>query len=294
MKKLNWGILSTAKIAREKVIPAMQASKLCRVAAIASRNGLQASRVAALLDIPVAYDSYEKLLADPAVDAVYIPLPNHLHVEWAIRSLQAGKHVLCEKPLALSSAEGNRLLEEAALHPELKIMEAFMYRFHPQWQSAKKMLDEGALGELKTIQSFFSYFNTDPANIRNQIETGGGSLMDIGCYCISLARFLFGREPVRVAGLVEFDPVLHTDRFASGMLDFVTGTASFTCSTQSAPYQRVNIVGTSARIEIEIPFNAPTDKPTRTWYHHAGAATSLYLIPSINIRFNAIFFPRPY
>ena len=284
MKKVRWGILSTAKIAREKVIPAMQAGKLCEVVAIASRNKEQGKSVADQLKIPVVYDSYEKLLDDPQIDAVYIPLPNHLHVEWTIKALQAGKHVLCEKPIGLSSAEAVQLLLTAEQSPELKIMEAFMYRFHPQWQLAKKMATDGTIGELKTIQSFFSYYNADPANIRNQKEMGGGGMMDIGCYCVSLARFIFGEEPLRVSGNVEFDPVLQTDRMASGILDFSTGTATFTCSTQLAPYQRVNILGTKARIEIEIPFNAPTDKPTRIWLHtkdryrgnHFGYSQSIY------------------
>ncbi|MEI9910951.1 MAG: Gfo/Idh/MocA family oxidoreductase [Bacteroidota bacterium] len=267
MEKVRWGILSTAKIGREKVIPAMQAGNLCDVVAIASRNTEQGKLVAGKLDIPVVYDSYDKLLGDPQIDAVYIPLPNHLHVEWAIRSLQAGKHVLCEKPIGLSLAEARQLLQASQLHPQLKIMEAFMYRFHPQWIQAKKMVNDGTIGELKTIQSFFSYYNTDPGNIRNQKEAGGGGMMDIGCYCVSLSRFIFGEEPVSVSGNVEFDPVLQTDRMASGILDFSTGTASFTCSTQLTPYQRVNILGTTGRIEIEIPFNAPTDKPTRIWLH---------------------------
>lgn len=267
MKKVRWGILSTAKIGREKVIPAMQASQLCEVVAIASRNKKQGELVADQLKIPVVYSSYEELLSDPQIDAVYIPLPNHRHVEWTIKAINAGKHVLCEKPIGLSSAQALQLLLSAQQSPELKVMEAFMYRLHPQWQLAKKMATDGTIGELKTIQSFFSYYNADPANIRNQKDTGGGGMMDIGCYCVSLARFIFGEEPLGVSGQVEFDPVLQTDRMASGMLVFSAGTATFTCSTQLAPYQRVNILGTKARIEIEIPFNAPTDKPARIWLH---------------------------
>ena len=267
MKKVRWGILSTAKIGREKVIPAMQAGQLTEVVAIASRNKEQGETVAKALNIPVVYDSYEKLLNDPQIDAVYIPLPNHLHVEWAIKSLQAGKHVLCEKPIGLSSAEAMLLLQTAKQFPKLKVMEAFMYRLHPQWQEAKKMVSGGMIGELKTIQSFFSYYNVDPTNIRNKKDAGGGGMMDIGCYCVSLSRFIFGEEPIKIYGLVEFDPVLQTDRMASGMLSFSKGTATFTCSTQLTPYQRVNILGTEGRIEIEIPFNAPADKPTRLWLH---------------------------
>ena len=267
MAKVRWGILSTANIGIEKVIPAMQAGNLCDIAAIASRNIEQGKKAAELLNIPLAYGSYEELLSDPKIEAVYIPLPNHLHVEWSIKSLDAGKHVLCEKPIGLSTADALKLQQAALQKPQLKIMEAFMYRHHPQWIKAKKMVDDGLIGELKTIHSFFSYYNADPANIRNKKDIGGGGMMDIGCYCTSLSRFIFGKEPVSVWGNMDVDPVLETDRMASGILDFSNGTATFTCSTQLVPYQRVNILGTKARIEIDIPFNAPTDRPTRMWLH---------------------------
>jgi predicted dehydrogenase len=265
--KIRWGILSTAKIGREKVIPALQAGQYSEVIAIASRDNETAQAAGKRLGIPNVYGSYNDLLADPKVDAVYIPLPNHMHVEWAIRSLEAGKHVLCEKPVAISSTEAIQLLLAGRNHPQLKLMEAFMYRFHPQWQYAKRLVHDGKIGELRTIQSFFSYFNTDPKNIRNQVEAGGGAMMDIGCYCVSLARFIFEKEPLKVFGSVEYDPVLRTDILASGILDFGNGTSTFTCSTQLVPHQRVNICGTEARVEIEIPFNAPTDRPTRLWLH---------------------------
>lgn len=266
MSKIRWGVLSTAKIGTEKVIPAMQRGEFCHIDAIASRY-LQTARIAAAkLGIGKAYGAYEELLADKDIDAVYIPLPNHLHVEWSIKALEAGKHVLCEKPIGLTSAEGERLLEAAKAHPHLKIMEAFMYRHHPQWQRAKQLVADGKIGELKTIQSFFSYYNTDPSNIRNQAEIGGGSLMDIGCYSISLSRFIFEAEPQRVFGIVEYDPEFRTDRLASGMLDFGRGTSTFTCSTQLVPYQRVNIFGIEGRVEIEIPFNAPPDVGCRMWH----------------------------
>lgn len=267
MKKVRWGILSTAKIGREKVIPAMKAGKFCEIAAIASRNKEAAQAEANRLGIPVTYGSYEELLADSSIDAIYIPLPNHMHVEWAIRCLRAGKHVLCEKPIGLSAAEATQLLLEGINHPHLKLMEAFMYRMHPQWQHAKKLVKDGKIGELRTIQSLFSYYNADPKNIRNQVEAGGGAMMDIGCYCVSLSRFIFDKEPLKIFGSMEYDPVLKTDILASGILDFGNGTSSFTCSTQLVPHQRVNICGTEARIEIEIPFNAPPDRPTRLWIH---------------------------
>lgn len=265
MKKIRWGILGTAKIAREKVIPAIKKSQYSDVLAIASRNSEQAQTVANNLDIQKVYGSYDELINDPQIDAIYIPLPNHMHIEWSIKALEAGKHVLCEKPIGLSSYEAIKLKKAAQQKPHLKIMEAFMYRFHPQWQHAKKFIADGKIGDLKTVQSFFSYYNIDQNNIRNLKEAGGGGIMDIGCYCISFARFLFDREPERVIGTVELDPVFHTDRLASGILDFSTGTSTFTCSTQLMPYQRVNILGTEGRIEIEIPVNTPPDKPTRIW-----------------------------
>jgi len=266
MKKIKYGVLSTARIGTEKVIPAMQLGEYCTVTAIASRQLEKAQAAACQLNIEKAYGSYEELLADPNIDAVYIPLPNHLHVPWAINSLNAGKHVLCEKPIGLSVIEAQKLLDVARKFPRLKIMEAFMYRHHPQWQWAKKKVIEGEIGELRTTQSFFSYFNADPDNIRNKADIGGGGLMDIGCYCISFSRFIFGVEPWRVCGVIEEDPNMKVDRLTSGILEFVGGTSTFTCSTQLIPYQRVNIFGTKGRIEIEIPFNAPHDQPCKVWY----------------------------
>jgi predicted dehydrogenase len=249
----------------------MQAGAYSEVTALCSRDLAKAEQEAKALGIAKAYGSYEELLADPDVDAVYNPLPNHLHVPWSIKALEAGKHVLCEKPIGLTAAEGQQLLDAGKAHPKLKLMEAFMYRHHPQWQRAKKIVEEGGVGELRTIQSFFSYFNDDAGNIRNMADIGGGGLLDIGCYCISLSRFIFGAEPDRVFGIVELDPALKVDRLASGVLDFGRGTATFTCSTQLTGYQRVNIFGTAGRVEIEIPFNAPPDKPCRMWHQREGA-----------------------
>ncbi len=270
MRKVRWGILSTAKIGLKKVIPAMQKGEYCDVRAIASRDARQARKAAKRLGIRHSYGSYEDLLADQHTEAVYIPLPNHLHVEWSIKALAAGKHVLCEKPLGLNAANARELLAAAEEHPRLKIMEGFMYRHHPQWQRAKLLVDRGKIGELRAIQSFFAYYNVAPGNIRNRADAGGGGLMDIGCYPISLSRFLFEAEPLRVCGVMEMDPVFQTDRQTLGILVFGAGTASFTCGTQLAPYQRVNIVGTDGRIEIEIPFNAPPNQACRMWYQ-AGA-----------------------
>jgi predicted dehydrogenase len=264
-RQLNWGVLSTARIGTNKVLPAMQASEHCKILGLASRNLAKAQAEAARLGIPKTSGSYEDLLADPEIEAVYNPLPNHLHVPWSIKALQAGKHVLCEKPIGLSSAEGQKLVDEAKRHPQLKVMEAFMYRHHPQWRKARALVLDGAIGELRTIQTFFSYWNDDPDNIRNQADLGGGGLMDIGCYCISLSRFIFDAEPERVVGIIELDPTFGTDRLTSGMMDFGAGTSTWTCSTQLQAYQRVIIFGTEGRVEIEIPFNAPPDVPCRLW-----------------------------
>jgi predicted dehydrogenase len=268
MNKLRWGILSTSNFALTKIIPALGNCRYAEVAAIASRDLQKAQRVAAEKGIARAYGSYEELLADPEIEVIYNPLPNHMHVPWSIKALEAGKHVLCEKPIALSSAEAMSLLNEAKKYPQQKVMEAFMYRHHPQWQLAKQLVEEGKIGELRTIQSFFSYFNKNADNIRNIADVGGGGMMDIGCYNISLSRFIFDAEPQRVLGILEYDPAFKTDRIASGILDFGRGTSTFTCSTQLSPYQRVNIFGTEGRVEIEIPFNAPPDRPCRIWHQH--------------------------
>ena len=268
MKKVNWGILSTAKIGIEKVIPAMQQGKLSEIVAISSRNYESAREVAKNLKIPKAFGSYQDLLDDTSIDAVYIPLPNHMHVPWTIKALAANKHVLCEKPIALTATEAKELLKETEKFPHLKVMEAFMYRHHPQWIRALELINGGGIGMVKTVHSFFSYYNDDPENIRNMVDIGGGGLMDIGCYCISLARLIFDEEPQRVFGKIEYDPGFETDRICSGILDFVQGTSTFTCSTQLVPYQRVNVFGTKGRIEIEIPFNAPPDKPCKILFQN--------------------------
>ena len=265
--RLRWGILSTARIARDKVIPAMLKASNVEVVAIASRQLEAAQNVASALRLDRAHGSYEALLEDPEVDAVYVPLPNHLHVDWSIRALEAGKHVLCEKPLGMDADDAERLAAAGEAHPELKLMEGFMYRFHPQWIDMKRLVDEGAIGQLQQVHSHFSYFKLDPANIRNQPEVGGGGLMDIGCYDVSLARYLFGREPLRVVASVDLDPELGVDRLVSALLDFGSGrTATFTCGTQMLRYQRAQAFGSEGRLELEIPFNAPPDGPCRSWH----------------------------
>jgi predicted dehydrogenase len=275
MNKVRWGVLSTSNFAQTKVIPAMLKAEHTELVAIASRDLAKAQAAATKFGLPKAYGSYEELLADPEIDVIYNPMPNHQHVPWAIKALEAGKHVLCEKPIGLSSAEAQLLLDAAHHYPHLKVMEAFMYRLHPQWPRAQQIVQSGGIGELRTIQSFFSYFNRDANNVRNQADIGGGGLMDIGCYNISLSRFLFAAEPKRVIGILEYDPDFHTDRIASGMLDFGNGTATFTCSTQLTSYQRVNIFGTEGRVEIEIPFNAPPDKPCKLWHQRGDVSEEI-------------------
>jgi predicted dehydrogenase len=262
MQKIRWGVLGAARIATEKVIPAMQRGRWSEVTAIASRDAGRARAVAASLGIPTSYGSYEALLADPEIDAIYNPLPNHLHVPWTTKAAEAGKHVLCEKPIALSAAEARTLLD-VRNRTGVKMQEAFMVRTHPQWQKARALVRDGRIGEVRSMLGFFSYFNDDPGNIRNIPAFGGGALMDIGCYLINTARFIFDREPTRVAGLVERDPSLDVDTMTSILLDFDGRHAVGTCGTQLVPYQRLQIFGTEGRIELEIPFNAPPDRPCR-------------------------------
>jgi predicted dehydrogenase len=269
LRKVKWGVLGVAKIATAKVIPAMQRGEWSEVVAIASREGTKAKEAAGQLGIPKAYGSYEEMLADPEIEAIYNPLPNHLHVPWSILAAQAGKHVLCEKPIGLSKAECRQLMDVRD-QTGVKIGEAFMVRTHPQWLRARELACSGAIGELRSIVSAFSYFNRDPANIRNVLEWGGGALMDIGCYPVQISRFLYGREPVRVVGAIERDPEMQVDRLVSAVMDFGTGHSVFTCSMQLVPYQRVQILGTTGRIDVEIPFNAPPDCPTRIYVSEGG------------------------
>lgn len=269
---VRWGVLGAANIALKKVIPAMQRGRMSRVVAIASRDLAKARAAADALDIPRAYGSYEELLADSDVEAVYNPLPNHLHVPWSIRAAEAGKHVLCEKPVALSAAEARTLLA-ARDRTGVQIGEAFMVRTHPQWAKVRELIDAGRIGELRLIVGHFSYYRRDFDDIRSRLEFGGGALLDIGCYPITLARWLFNAEPIEVVAQIERDPDMHVDRLASGLLRFAAGQASFTCSGQLVPYQRMQIFGTRARIEVEIPFNAPPDSACRIYLDGGGDLT---------------------
>lgn len=266
---VNWGVLGVADIATEKVIPAMQAGELSKLVAIASRTHERASQAAERLQIERSYGSYEELLADPDIEAVYIPLPNHLHKEWTIAAARAGKHVLCEKPLATTSADA-RLMTEASAAAGVKLMEAFMYRLHPMWVAARELVADGAIGELLAVQTVFTYHNVNPGDIRNIAEFGGGALYDIGCYAVNSARMLFGSEPSGVKASIRRDESFGTDILTSAVLDFDGRHASFTCSTQLEDDQRVSILGTEGRLVIEIPFNIPPDRATRILQYAGG------------------------
>ena len=271
--KVRYGVLSTANIGLKKVIPGMQQSHNSEITAIASRDLARAQQAAAAHNIPKAYGSYEELLADPEIDAVYIPLPNDLHVPWSIKALEAGKHVLCEKPIGLDVAEVHQLIA-ARDRTGLHVAEAFMVAVHPQWLRTRELIRQGAIGDLRLIQGHFSYSNTRPDNIRNSIASGGGALMDIGCYLIFFARFLFGQEPTRVLSLIDRDPVFGVDRLTTLTLEFpcpdgVSGRFTGTCSTQLVPAQRLEAFGTTGRIEVEIPTNTPTNAPSRVFINGA-------------------------
>ena len=260
--QLRWGVLSTAAIGLHHVIPAMQQSSLTTIAAIASRDLAKARQAAAQLSIPMVYGSYEELIADPTIDAIYNPLPNHLHVPWTIKAAEAGKHVLCEKPLSMTAAEAETLIAVRA-RTGVKIGEAFMIECHPQWTRLRELIQQGRIGQLRSIAGVYSYNNTNPADYRNHLEFGGGGLLDIGCYLIHGSRLAFGAEPIRVVGSIERDPEMKIDRLASAILEFPTGRTIFTCSTQMLPTQRLLMVGTKGRIDFEIPFNALPDRPAR-------------------------------
>lgn len=261
--KVNWGVLGGANIAVEQVIPAMIKSEYAVVKAIASRNLNKAKKLAEQFNIPKPYGSYEALLNDETIQAVYIPLPNHLHVEWAIKALQSGKHVLVEKPAALNAIEAKKLMDEARKHPNLKLLEAYMYKFHPQWLKVKQLIQNGEIGKLKLIESSFSFFDSSPTSIVNSKEFGGGSLMDIGCYPVSISRFLFDAEPKRVIATQDIHPEFQIDIQTSGVLEFEEGSSVFFSSIQLFENQRVKLFGTKGTIALEIPFNPPYDYSTK-------------------------------
>ncbi len=260
MEKIQWGIISTAKIGIEHVIPAMQNGQYSEVAAIASRSLPNAEETAVRLGIKKAYGSYEELLDDPAIDAVYNPLPNTMHAEWTVKAMEAGKHVLCEKPLAMTVEEAEEMIRVRD-RCGVKAGEAFMVKSNPQWTGTRERVRKGEIGRLRLIQGMFSYHNPDPSNIRNIRELGGGGILDIGCYPVTMSRYIFEEEPLRVIALLEFDPEMGTDRLGSVIMEFPSGQAQFAVSTQLVPYQRMHLFGTEGHLEVHIPFNAPGDRP---------------------------------
>lgn len=261
-RRVKWGILSTAGIARRRVVPAMKDCEIAEIVGVASRSLEKAKSFAEEFGIPKVYGSYEELLSDTEIEVVYNPMPNHLHAEWTIRAAGAGKHVLCEKPIGRNAAEA-RQIRDARDKYGVKIGEAFMVRTHPQWLRTKELVQGGRIGKLRSSAGYFSYFNADPTNVRNELELGGGGLLDIGCYPVKTTRMVFGEEPLRVSACIERDPVFRTDRLTSAVLEYPSGQAIFTVSTQAVYYQKMQFFGTEGRIDVEIPFNAPTDKPTR-------------------------------
>jgi len=282
MKKVKWGVLGAASIAVRRVIPGMQKGAYGEIAAIASRDKKKAQEAARKLGIPQAYGSYEELLQDREIEAIYNPLPNHLHVPWSIRAAEAGKHVLCEKPISTSVAE-TKILLAARDRTGVKIGEAFMVKTHPQWLRTLEIIRGGGIGALRSIAGVFSYFNRDPNNVRHKVEWGGGGLLDIGCYPITMSRFIFGEEPTQVAGMLEHDPDFKTDRLASAILQFPSGQSIFTCGTQTAFFQRMHFLGTAGRVEIEIPWNAPNDRPCRIFVGDAlGGAPKVEEFPVVD------------
>jgi predicted dehydrogenase len=282
MKKVKWGVLGAASIAVRRVIPGMQKGAYSEIAAIASRDKKKAEEVARKLGIPQAYGSYEELLQDREIEAIYNPLPNHLHVPWSIKAAEAGKHVLCEKPISASVAEARTLLA-ARDRTGVKIGEAFMVKTHPQWLRTREIIRGGGIGQLRVIAGVFSYFNRDPNNVRHKVEWGGGGLLDIGCYPITMSRFIFGEEPTQVVGMLERDPDFNTDRLASAILQFPSGQSIFTCGTQTAFFQRMHFLGTAGRVEIEIPWNAPNDQPCRIFVGDAlGGAPKVEEFPVVD------------
>ncbi len=262
LEPVRWGVLGASHFALSATIPAMQQAGLVNLLALASRSPEKAQQAATAMGVPRAYGSYEQLVADPEIEAIYNPLPNHLHVPWSIKAAQAGKHVLCEKPLAMNAAEAEELLKVQEQTGVL-VAEAFMVRHHPQWEKVVELIRSGRVGDVRAVQTAFSYCNTDHSNIRNQKEAGGGALYDIGGYAVNTARLIFDCEPQRVAAVCDRDPVTGCDRLSSAILDFGKGQATFVVGTQHVAYQRVHVFGSRGHIEVEIPFNAPNARACR-------------------------------
>lgn len=284
--KVKWGVLSTAAIGLRRVIPAMQNSQWCEITAIASRDLAKAQEAAGKLGIKKAYGSYEELLADPEIEAIYNSLPNHLHVPWSIKTAEGGKHVLCEKPLSLNMAEAKTLLQ-ARDRCGVKIGEAFMVRTHPQWLRTRELVRSGRIGELRSAFGYFGYHDTDPTSVANIAAIGGGAVMDIGCYPIKTSRFIFGEEPLRVSAVMDRDPEMKIDRLSSAILEYPSGQGIFTAGMQVVYYQKMQFFGTKGRIDVELPFGPPIDKPSRIFIDdgtnlYAGGSAVIESFPICN------------
>ena len=263
MKKkiINWGILSSAKIGWEHVIPAILKSKNSKLVAIASRNTLRAKKLAQKFKIEKSYGSYQELYKDQEIDVIYNPLPNHLHIKSSIEACKNKKNILLEKPISLKATDIDPLMKYASEN-KVVIKEAFMVRHHPQWQWVKKYIKSGKLGSISSISTVFSYNNKNPQNIRNIKKFGGGAIYDIGCYPTVISRFLLDKEPKRVVGLAKNDKKFKTDVLSSVVLDFGEIYSSFIVATQSTFSQQVTILGTKKTLIVENPFNAIATKPT--------------------------------
>ncbi|WP_319415626.1 Gfo/Idh/MocA family oxidoreductase [Marispirochaeta aestuarii] len=262
MSELTWGVLSVSGHYRQRIQLPLRDSSLVKVAAIASRSRERAEAAAAEFGIPKAFASYEDLLADPEIRAVYIPLPNSMHAEWVRKAADAGKHILCEKPFTMNADETAAAVEYARSRG-VKVMEAFMYRLHPQWKRVRDLVKVGEIGDVHGVNVFFSYNNQDPSNIRNRKEVGGGALYDIGCYAVSSSRFILDREPERVVSRIVRDPDFGTDILTSAIMDFGGPRATFTVGTQSAPFQRVDVLGSKGSLTVHLPFNMYPDVPAK-------------------------------
>ena len=289
MEPVRWGVLSTSMIATKRVIPAMQQSSLLKVAAIASRNLDSAQEHATRLGVPRAYGSYEELLADPAIEVVYIPLPNPMHVEWSIKAMEAGKHVLCEKPVAMNAQEAERLIPVRDRTGKL-IEEGFPFVNHPQWHFIRKTIADDVIGKVRGVTAMMAYNNMDPANLRNRPDMGGGALYDAGCYVIQAVRLTFAAEPVRVMALFDIDPNFGTDRMISATLEFKEGHATFICSTQAGPttggsHQQFGVLGGKGWLRADFPFSHSTPSYCRI---SIGDTASLGGLPAREEAFNAV------
>ena len=279
MKKLKVGVLGISNHFVKRVFFPLRKSKNVEIFAVSSRSGEKAKKFASKYNVKRWYDSYEKLLEDEEIEAVYIPLPNHLHLEYIKKAADAHKHVICEKPLTLNYEQTKEAFEYAKKRGIL-LMEAFMYKHHPQWLRAKEIVESGEIGEVQTIHCYFSYDNKDPKNIRNVLEFGGGALLDIGVYAVSSARWIFEKEPTKVVALLNRDERFKVDTLVSGILDFDGKSALFSVATQAFPTQNVEVYASAGTIFVEVPFNTYPDVPGHLHVRTTIGTRDVYLGPA--------------